>query len=158
MELRVVGYDHPDVVKLVDAVQEEYVRRYGGPDSAPIAASQFAPPSGIFLVGYLDGRPVACGGWRRREADGESGLRDGDVEIKRMFVVSEARGRGYSRLVLGELERTAAAAGGLRMVLETGTGQPEALGLYTSSGYLPIAKFGEYRCSPRSRHLGKPLA
>lgn len=93
----------------------------------------------------------------RLEADRDLGLRDGDVEVKRMFVVATERGRGYARRVLGELERTAAAAGGRRMVLETGARQPEALGLYTSAGYLPISGFGAYRCSPHSRHLGKPL-
>lgn len=157
LELRVVGYDHPDVAALVAAVQEEYVQRYGGHDS-PLAAGEFVPPGGSFLVGYLDGRPVACGGWRRREPEEELGLRDGDVEVKRMFVVRAMRRRGYSRLLLAELERTAAIAGGRRMVLETGTRQPEALGLYTSSGYSPITPFGDYRHAPHSRYLGKPLA
>jgi GNAT superfamily N-acetyltransferase len=156
LELRVVGYDHPDAAELVAAVQEEYVRRYGGHDS-PLVPGEFTPPAGIFLVGYLNGRPVACGGWRRREPDEGLGLREGDVEVKRMFVASASRRRGYSRRLLGDLERTAAAAGGRRMVLETGTRQPEALGLYTSSGYLPITPFGEYRHSPHSRYLGKRL-
>lgn len=158
LELRVVAYDHPDAVALVATVQEEYVDRYGGPDGSPLSAEEFAPPAGIFLVGYLDGRPVACGGWRRRDADETLGLRDGDVEVKRMYVGRAERGNGYSRLLLRELERTAVAAGGRRMVLETGTRQPEALGLYTSAGYQPIARFGKYSCSPHSRYLGKPLA
>jgi GNAT superfamily N-acetyltransferase len=75
-----------------------------------------------------------------------------------MFVVRAMRRRGYARLLLAELERTAAIAGGRRMVLETGTRQPEALGLYTSSGYCPITPFGAYRHAPHSRYLGKPLA
>jgi hypothetical protein len=43
------------------------------------------------------------------------------------------------------------------MVLETGTKQPEAIGLYTSSGYEPCAKFGLYRDYPDSRCYAKPL-
>ncbi|MBO0877590.1 MAG: GNAT family N-acetyltransferase [Pseudonocardia sp.] len=152
-----MGYDHRDVAALVTAVQEEYTRRYGGPDGSPLRPVEFAPPGGIFLVGYLAGRPVACGGWRRRELDEGLGLRDGDVEVKRMFVVPAMRRRGFSRQLLGDLERTAVAAGARRMVLETGTRQPEALGLYTSSGYLPITPFGEYRHAAHSRYLGKPL-
>lgn len=158
LELRAVGYDHPDVAALVAAVQEEYVQRYGGPDDSPLRPGDFDPPTGSFLVGYLDDRPVACGGWRRREPDEGLGLREGDAEVKRMFVVHPMRRRGYSRLLLAELERTATVAGARRMVLETGTRQPEALGLYTSSGYGPITPFGAYRHAPHSRYLGKSLS
>ena len=69
----------------------------------------------------------------RRPGDPE--LRDGDAEIKRMYVIAAHRGRGIARAVLAELERTAAAAGRRPMVLETGDRQPEAVALYTSSGY-----------------------
>jgi ribosomal protein S18 acetylase RimI-like enzyme len=47
-----------------------------------------------------------------------------------MFVVAAHRGRGHARAVLAELERSAAAAGRRRTVLETGTRQPEAIALY----------------------------
>ena len=55
-----------------------------------------------------------------------------------MFVVAAHRDRGHARAVLAELERSAAAAGRRRAVLETGTRQPEAIALYTSSGYVPM--------------------
>jgi hypothetical protein len=42
-------------------------------------------------------------------------------------------------------------------VLETGLSQPEAIGLYTSSGYQPVPKYGHYRCAPSSRCYGKRL-
>ena len=41
------------------------------------------------------------------------------------------------------------------MVLETGTKQPEAIALYTSSGYEPCAKFGYYRFHESSRCFAK---
>jgi ribosomal protein S18 acetylase RimI-like enzyme len=59
--------------------------------------------------------------------------------------------------VLAELERTAAAAGLQRVVLETGTEQPEAIALYTSAGYAPMPAFGAYASSPTSRYYAKPL-
>ncbi len=65
-----------------------------------------------------------------------------------MFVHRSHRGRGYARAVLAQLERTAAAAGRRRAVLETGTRQPEAIALYTSAGYRPAARFGCYREAP----------
>ena len=82
------------------------------------------------------GDPVACGGWRVARTAGPTAApaRDGDAEVKRMFVHAAHRGRGHARAVLAELERTAAAAGRRRAVLETGTRQPEAIALYTSAG------------------------
>jgi ribosomal protein S18 acetylase RimI-like enzyme len=75
-----------------------------------------------------------------------------------MYVIPEARGRGLARLVLAALEDDARAAGRTRMVLETGTEQPEAISLYHSSGYRLCAKFGHYRFDERSRCYAKPLA
>lgn len=154
-----VPYDHPDARKLDDQVQQEYRERYQDDgDVTPLAPFMFEPPRGRFLVVYdTDGVPVATGGWRSQEA-GEEGYQDGDAEIKRMFVVPEARGRGLARRLLARLEEDAAAAGRLRMVLETGTAQPEAINLYTSSGYVPApSKFGLYRHHDNSRCFVKPL-
>ncbi|WP_377268175.1 GNAT family N-acetyltransferase [Peterkaempfera sp. SMS 1(5)a] len=156
MEICVVGYAHPDAVRLIAEVQQEYVVRYGDMDVTPVDPRQFDLPEGLFAVGYLDGEPVACGGWRAREAD-EHGLLDGDAELKRMYVVPAARGRGLARTMLRRLEATAAAAGRGRMVLETGTEQPEALGLYAAEGYAPMQAFGLYRDEPESVYLGKQL-
>jgi GNAT superfamily N-acetyltransferase len=75
-----------------------------------------------------------------------------------MFVTASARGRGFARAILAELERTAAAAGRRRAVLETGTGQPEALALYRSSGYRAIESFGVYQNEPESRCFAKDLS
>src|SRR5690606_20796679 len=117
MLIKAVGYDHPDAVRLVEAIQQEMVERYGGPDETPVTAADFAPPRGLFLVGYVDGTAVACAGWRSR---GE------DAELKRMYVDPSVRGNGYARRLLAEIERTARAAGHRRVILETGDRQPEA--------------------------------
>lgn len=139
-----MDYDHPDARPLVDEVQQEYVTRYGEQDITVVDPGDFVPPSGLFLLGYLDGTAVVTGAWRARQAD-EPGLRDGDAEIKRMYVVPEARGLGLARRMLAELERTAVSHGRKRMVLETGFQQPEAIALYRTSGYSEITKFGVYR-------------
>ncbi|SCK38927.1 Acetyltransferase (GNAT) family protein [Streptomyces sp. WMMB 714] len=151
-------YDHPDAMKLNDAVQQEYSVRYGdGGDVTPLDPSMFEPPHGLYLLAY-DGeeRPVASGAWRAQDRNAE-GYSDGDAEIKRMYVVPEARGRGLARRILAMLEDDARAAGRTRMVLETGTAQPEAIALYTSSGYEAAEKFGVYRFEPQSRCYAKPL-
>ncbi|WP_189054150.1 GNAT family N-acetyltransferase [Longimycelium tulufanense] len=156
MELRIVPFDHPDAVALSAAVQQEYVQRYGDEDVTPIEPDEFTPPRGLFLVGYLDDGPVACGGWRARDNE-EEHLRVGDAELKRMYVVPEARGNGLARALLAELERTAALAGRRRVVLETGTKQPEAIALYLSCGYIEAPQFGVYRGHPCSRCFSKLL-
>jgi GNAT superfamily N-acetyltransferase len=157
LELRAVGYEHPDVAALVAAVQREYVQRYGDEDATPVEPAEFAPPRGFFTVGYVAGAPVACGGWRARDGGSDEPLRDGDAEVKRMFVGSAHRRRGYARAVLAELERTAAAAGRRRAVLEIGTRQHEAVALYAKAGYVPVPTFGLYRHSPNCRCYAKIL-
>ena len=160
MDIRVVGYAHPDAQRLIAEVQQEYVRRYGGIDLTPVDPAEFDPPQGLFAVVYDEnGRAVGTGAWRARGAEaGEPGLADGDAELKRMYTVPSARGRGLARAMLRFLEQEARLAGRQRLVLETGTEQPEALALYASEGYLPTEKFGVYRESPQSVCLAKTVA
>lgn len=159
MEIRPSAYDHPDAIKLNDQVQLEYIARYGDEegDATPLDAAMFSPPHGLYLLTYdeLD-RPVATGGWRSQERNDE-GYADGDAELKRMYVVPEARGLGLARRMLARLEDDARAAGRTRMVLETGIKQPEAIALYTSEGYTPCTKFGHYRHHDESRCMAKLL-
>ncbi|MGW2815516.1 GNAT family N-acetyltransferase [Streptomyces sp. NPDC001415] len=159
MIIRQLGYDHPDAVKLNDQVQLEYAERYGDEgDITPLDAAMFLPPRGLYLIAYdSEGHPVATGGWRSQEAN-EENYRDGDAELKRMYVVPEARGLGLARRILAALEADARAAGRTRMVLETGIKQPEAITLYASTGYEPCEKFGHYRTYDTSRCFAKPLA
>lgn len=157
MDLVARAYSSPDAQKLIAELQQEYVVRYGGPDATPTDPAEFEPPLGAFLVGYLDGTPVACAGWRSHNGD-EPGFRDGDAELKRMYVSAEVRGRGLSRQLLAAIEHSATAAGRRRIVLETADQQPEAVNLYTSAGYQPIPGFGLYVDEPGSHYFGRELA
>lgn len=159
IDLRMVPIDHPDAVRLIAGLYAFYGERYGDEgDETVVAPGDFAPPNGAFFVGYGDGEAVACGGWRAREADpADPEVRDGDAEIKRMFVRPDRRGRGYARTVLAALEGSAATAGRVRAILETGTPQSEAIRLYTAAGYARMPAFGHYRSSPLSCCYAKPL-
>jgi GNAT superfamily N-acetyltransferase len=148
MRIEVLAYDHPDAGPLIDGCQYEDLVRYGQEDQTPVDPADFAAPRGLFLVGYLDDRAVACGGWRTHGPD---------AELKRMYVVPEARRRGLARSILIRLEDAARDAGRHRMILETGTRQPEALALYGEAGYVEVPKFGYYADDPESVHLGKVL-
>jgi GNAT superfamily N-acetyltransferase len=166
VEFEARTYDDPDVVRMVAEVQAEYVVMYGGPDAAVVDPTEFVPPNGLFLVATLDGDPVATGGWRRlgiaddaAEPGGDTGdTGDTVAEIKRMYVAARARRRGLGRLMLAELERTAAAAGLHRLVLNTGPEQPAAIAMYLSSGYTDTKAFGHYADAPRAVFLAKSLA
>ena len=151
-----VGYGDPDAWTLIEAVQEEYVRRYGGRDETPVDPAMFEPPSGSFFVGYADDVPVASGAWRRRTDVVALGASE-TAEIKRMYVAPAARGAGHARAMLAHLESSAAEAGAEVMVLETGAAQPEAIALYESAGYEPIPGFGHYRDSPLNRCFARRL-
>lgn len=153
LEIKDAPYDGADAQQLIDAVQAEYVVRYGGPDETAVDPAEFAPPDGAFMIGYLGGVAVATGGLRRRRDTRESV----EVEIKRMCVAPTARGQGLSRAMLAALEQRAADLGATRIVLETGLRQPEAIRLYETSGYEPIDGFGHYRCAPESLSFAKTL-
>ena len=144
----------PDAQVLVEAVQGEYVARYGSRDVSPIDHSEFVAPNGAFFLGYLDGVPVVSGAWRRRDDVDVAGTTV-TAEVKRMYVAPSARGLGLARRMLAHLEATACAAGIRAVVLETGIRQPEAISLYESSGYERIEGFGYYRDSPLSRCFAK---
>jgi GNAT superfamily N-acetyltransferase len=148
-DLRPAAYDGADAQLLTDEVQEEYVRRYGDDgDINPIDAAEFVPPVGQFFMVYVDDEPAAMGGWRRH---GE------DAEIRRMYVRPQFQRRGLARAVLERIEQTAREAGFSRMILETGSVQPEAVALYRSAGYVDIPAFGFYAGFDLSIHLGKSL-
>lgn len=88
------------------------------------------------VVVYLDKTPAACGCFKEFEPE--------TAEIKRMFVQRDYRGKGISKIVLNELEKWAQKSGYKKAVLETGTKQIEAVGLYQKSGYKIIDNYGQY--------------
>jgi GNAT superfamily N-acetyltransferase len=152
VEIRRESFDSEAARGLADALETELLATYDGdPGSGGLpAASVFEPPSGgAFLVGRIDGRAVACGGVARYdEATGE---------IRRMYVVPEARGRGLSRRVLQALEEEARTLGYAFVRLETGSLQAEAIGLYVSNGFRPIPRYGPFADDPRSVCFEKRL-
>ena len=156
VRIEAVAYGHPDAVRMVEEVQEEYVARYGSRDESPVDPLLFTLPHGLFVIAYDGDEPLATGAWRRStvEAFGTSST----AEIKRMYVVPcRARPGARAAGAWPTWTQTARAAGTEALVLETGLAQPEAIALYESSGYAPIAGFGYYCGSHLSRCFGKPL-
>jgi GNAT superfamily N-acetyltransferase len=112
-------------------------------DEQELRASAFvldpATLTGVYLALDADGTPLGHAALRRLETEG--GI---EWELKRLVTVEAARGRGVGTLLIKAVEEDAAAAGGTRVVLQTGTKQPEAIALYRKLGYEPIAEYGPY--------------
>jgi len=82
---------------------------------------------------------------------------DDHGETKRGYVVPAARGRGLSRLTMEALVELAREKGYTWLQLETGDVQPEAIGLYESSGWSRVPNYGQYEDDPRSICFGLRL-
>jgi putative acetyltransferase len=82
---------------------------------------------------------------------------DGTAELKRMFVLAGARGRGIASGILSTVEKTARDRAVTLLQLETGPLQPEAIGLYEKHGYRRIPNFGQYAGDEFSLCMEKEL-
>ncbi len=142
-------WDDPAGERLRAAQRAEMAERYGTDDSDPSTPPSAADVTVFVVLEDEVGEAVACGALRA--IDAEHG------ELKRMFVAPAHRGRGASRIVLAALEQKARDLGWTRLVLETGTRQHEAVGLYESSGYAPVEPFGPYVGSEWSLCYAKEL-
>ena len=117
------------------------------PEMPAAGPAELNPPAGAFLVGYLDGVAVCCGGIKR--------LDERACELKRMYVAPDVRGRGVARALLEALEQRARRLGYSVARLDTGPKQPAAQRLYESAGYVAIENFN---ANPVATFFGeKPL-
>jgi hypothetical protein len=89
------------------------------------------------IVVYVNGKPAAIGCFKK--------FNDNTVEIKRMFVEKEFRGRGLSKYVLNELEKWALECGYQYAVLETSVHFKVAQNLYAGAGYEIIENYDQYK-------------
>ena len=88
------------------------------------------------IVAYDNGQAVGCGAFKARNKE--------QIEIKRMFVLTAARKRGYATAILAALEEWGAELGFDQAILETGKAQIEALSFYPKQGYTVIPNFTPY--------------
>lgn len=138
LEFRPVAAGTGDAADLVAAMVAEMRDLYDGldldaPDMPKAGPAELGPPGGVYLVGYRDGVPVCGGGLKR--------LPDGTCEIKRMYVVPQARRSGVARALLAALEDAARGLGYRIARLDTGGRQPHAQAFYEAAGYRRVANF-----------------
>ncbi|MFA6261450.1 MAG: GNAT family N-acetyltransferase [Bacteroidia bacterium] len=125
----------PDFQKLVIELDNDLAIRNGDSNTF------FAQYNKIDLiqhvvVAYEDKIPVGCGAMKAYDATA--------MEIKRMFVPVEQRGKGIAACVLMELQQWAKELGYQKCVLETGDKMPEAIALYKKNGFSIIPNYGPY--------------
>lgn len=143
--------DTPDARWCFDQYFAELDGRFDGGFDPGLSRSadpeELTPPSGLLVMGRLQGRPVGCGALRFQE--------QGRAELKRMWIEASVRGFGVGRRLLAELERHAREAGVRVLRLETNRSLREAIHLYGHSGYVEVEAFNS---EPYAHHwFEKPL-
>lgn len=88
------------------------------------------------IVAYQNQKAVGCGAIKKYDSL--------TMEVKRMFVHLDFRGKGIASKILSELEHWAKELQIKRCVLETGVNQPEAIALYKKCDYSIISNYGQY--------------
>lgn len=141
LSFQAVPLDQEPAASLVAAMRAEVAQMYEGldltADHMPKAGpAELGPPGGVFLVGFAETGQPLCGGGVKR-------LPDGACEIKRMYVIPEARGRGLGVVLLEALEDAARGLGYTVARLDTGPRQPHAERMYRNAGYEPIGNFND---------------
>jgi GNAT superfamily N-acetyltransferase len=151
IEIRRTDINSSVVRELIAALNAELKRQYPeeGATHFRLDPDEVAEGRGAFQVGYVGDKAIGCGAIRKLDAD--------TAEIKRMYVIPEARGKGISKMILSALEEEARRLGVRRIVLETGERQIEAVALYTRAGFSRIPPFGEYLKSPLSVCMAKEI-
>ncbi|MGA8986571.1 GNAT family N-acetyltransferase [Aeromicrobium sp.] len=137
-ELERVPFEHPDAV----ALRAEHVafgdQLYASdPAAAHRSGAEGIDPSSVVttVVAYAEAGPIGHACLRRL---------DGQLEIKRMYVVPGSRGSGVADALLSEMEDAACHEGAQRIVIHTGDRQHAALRFYARHGYTPIPIYPPY--------------
>jgi len=151
IELRRTDLDSDAAQHLINALNAELTALYpeDGVNYFRLDAEDVRPERGAFLVAHVAGAPVGCGAVRLLDRN--------TAEIKRMYVAPEARRQGVGLRLLEAPESEARLLAATRVLLETGTRQPEAIALYIKAGFSATSPFGEYESSPLNTFMEKHL-
>jgi GNAT superfamily N-acetyltransferase len=141
-----------DAKALIAQLDAELRDRYPGVslDHLVLTPARVTEGGGTFLIAREGGKLLGCVALLR--LDGASG------QITRMYVRPSARRAKVGRRLLAELERHARQIGLRRLVLHTGTRQPEAIRLYESTGFIRIPGFGPYTPAHPGVCMAKAIA
>ena len=126
--------ENPDFKKLTDQLDDELCAIYNT-NKADYEDYNRITNLPTVLLAYENDTVVACGCFKI--------YNESTIELKRMYVIPAFRGRGIASTMVRELEQWAIELGYKNAVLETGTGQPQAIALYHKLGYTYADKPGQ---------------
>lgn len=140
-----VSWDDPRGVVLRARMDDEMHERYGsanGDEDPAITAERSRalsvdPSTVVTSVLALDESGDAVGHIAIRRLGDE-------VELKRLIVLTSARGKGAATALLDECERIGRELGAPRLILQTGDKQPDAVALYEKTGWNSIPVYAPY--------------
>ncbi|MCK0191834.1 GNAT family N-acetyltransferase [Arenibacter sp. F20364] len=118
-------------LKIRDGDDHDFYAQFNGIENLPHV-----------ILAYLDNTPIGCGAIKTYNAT--------TMEVKRMYVAPNERGKGIASKILKELEKWALEQNYSSCILETGLRQPEAIALYKKNGYLSIPNYGQYKAIANS--------
>lgn len=96
----------------------------------------YAPPRGALLLAYKHDGPLGCIALKPLAPD--------VGEIKRLFVAQEGRGLGIGKALVNAVLGEAARIGYREIKLDTLLHMTQAIALYRSFGFEPIAPYGSF--------------
>lgn len=134
----------PTLRKLLVLADREFVERY--PELNGERRGLLLPDIEFFLV-HNSSVAVGCCGLQRAGDLAPSGV----YEVKRLFVLPEARGTGAVDVLIAAVHVHAAGLGARLVRFETGTRQPEAISVALRHGYIPMEPYHPYVDDPFAR-------
>jgi putative acetyltransferase len=141
--------DQPEIAALLALADARSETLYPAESRHGLSVASLLARDARFFVARIAGQAVGCGGYVL--------LSDSSAEMKRVFVVEEARGHGIGRAILAAIEAAAAAESVTQMYLETGVKSHEAIRLYGRLGYRERGPFADYGPDPLSVFMVKSL-
>lgn len=148
LEIRRTNSDNPDFPLLTQQLDVTLCEIYGTKQEDYEQYNRIVNLPTVVLA-YLDNVPVGCGCFKIFNQD--------SIEIKRMYVVPEHRGKGVASRMLYELETWAIELNYTYAALETGKKQLEAISLYQNLGYTITNNYGQYDGNDNSICMLKSL-
>ncbi|MGL2965633.1 GNAT family N-acetyltransferase [Flavobacterium sp. XGLA_31] len=140
--------DNNDFNHLV-AQLDAYLRILDGEDHVFYAQFNKSALLKNALIAYDDQKAVGIGAYKEYDSN--------TVEIKRMYTLPEYRGKGIAKTILTSLEHWAQEEDYAISILETGSMQTDAIGLYQKLGYEITENFEPYVGVANSVCLKKKL-
>jgi GNAT superfamily N-acetyltransferase len=135
IEIIKTNSENPDFIDLIAALDKSLWERYPELKQNYWGNNVIELNPNVVII-YFDQKAVACGCFKKYDKN--------TIELKRMFVSPEARGMGFAKKIIQELEVWAHDLGFSFSVLETLYKQKEAISLYQKVGYSIVDNYGPY--------------